>query len=170
VIKAAALLLDGFSRVRAVVDEVIPGRPGGALVWRPDGESNSLGWLAWHLTRVQDSQLAELAGSEQVWTSGGWYERFDLPLDPGVTGYGQPPEEAGALPIRSAELLTAYHDAVSRRTSAYLATITEADLDRIVDDSYRPPVTLGTRLVSVLADDLQHAGQLSYLAGLLDRR
>lgn len=44
--------------------------------------------------------------------------------------------------------------------------MTAADLERVVDTNWDPPVTLGVRLVSVLSDDLQHVGQAAYLRGL----
>ena len=53
------------------------------------------------------------------------------------------------------------------RTVAHLAGLSEADLDRVVDERWDPPVTLGVRLVSVISDDLQHAGQAAYLRGLV---
>ena len=52
-------------------------------------------------------------------------------------------------------------------TVAYLATVAPEDLDRVVDERWDPPVTLGVRLVSVLSDDLQHAGQAAYARGLI---
>ena len=48
--------------------------------------------------------------------------------------------------------------------------LTDDDLDRIVDTSWDPPVTLGVRLISVLSDDLQHAGQAAFVRGVLERR
>ena len=53
---------------------------------------------------------------------------------------------------------------------AYLATLDDDDLDRVVDTRWDPPVTVGVRLVSVIADDLQHVGQAAYVRGLLHRR
>jgi hypothetical protein len=38
-----------------------------------------------------------------------------------------------------------------------------------VDESWDPPVTLGVRLVSVISDDLQHAGQAAFLRGVVLR-
>jgi hypothetical protein len=38
----------------------------------------------------------------------------------------------------------------------------------VVDASWDPPVTLGVRLVSVISDDLQHAGQAAYLRGMIE--
>ena len=67
------------------------------------------------------------------------------------------------------ELLASYADAVTDQTLSFVATVRPDDLDRVVDTSWDPPVTLGVRLVSVVGDDLQHLGQASYVKGLLGR-
>lgn len=48
-----------------------------------------------------------------------------------------------------------------------LSGLGEEDLDRVVDENWDPPVTLGVRLISIADDDIQHAGQAAYLRGLL---
>jgi hypothetical protein len=59
---------------------------------------------------------------------------------------------------------------VAGRTAAYLAGVDAAELDRIIDRSYDPPVSVGVRLVSVISDNLQHAGQALYVRGSFDRQ
>jgi uncharacterized damage-inducible protein DinB len=162
------LLTDGFDRVRDTVEEVLKGLDEDALTFRPAGGANPIAWLAWHLTRVQDDHIADAAGSEQLWTSGGWVERFRLPFDVGATGYGQSADEVGQVRA-TAELLSAYQDAVHDSTVAYLRTLSDADYARIVDDRWDPPVTLAVRLMSVLNDATQHSGQAGYVRGLLGR-
>ncbi|MGH3586768.1 MAG: mycothiol transferase, partial [Pseudonocardia sp.] len=125
-------------------------------------------WLVWHLARVQDDHVADVAGTEQRWTAGGWAERFGLPFAVADTGYGHSAEEVGAVRV-DAELLAGYLADVHAATVAYLDTVTADDLDRVVDTHWDPPVTLGVRLVSVVADDLQHVGQAAYVRGLARR-
>jgi uncharacterized damage-inducible protein DinB len=137
------------------------------LVARPAPHANPIGWLVWHLTRVQDHHLAELLGEEQLWVTGDWAARFGLAPDPDNIGYGHSDAEVEAVRPESSAALVAYHDAVAERTAAYVAGLRPADLDRIVDRSWDPPVTLGVRLVSVAVDDLQHAGQAAYVRGLV---
>ena len=161
-------LSDAFGRIRTVVHSVLKNAPAEVLTFRADPEANTIAWLVWHLTRVQDAQIAQVMPDEQVWTAGGWVDRFGLPFDPGATGYGQNTRDVGAVRA-DAQLLADYYDAVHVRTIDYLKTLTEADLARIVDTSWDPPVTLAVRLVSTLADDLQHAGQASYVRGLANR-
>ena len=162
------ILTDAFDRIQAVVHSVLASASPEVLKFRPDPQANTIAWLVWHLTRVQDAQIADLMGAEQVWTAGTWVERFDLPFDPAATGYGQSTDDVGEVRT-GATLLVGYFDAVHERTIAYLDTLTEEDLPRIVDTSWNPPVTLLVRLVSTLADDLQHAGQASYVRGLAAR-
>jgi Protein of unknown function (DUF664) len=166
---SAELLVDAFGRIRQVVHRVVGGLTPEQLAFRVDDGANSIAWLVWHLTRIQDDHVAGVAGSEQVWTSRGWAERFGLPFDPAATGYGHRPGEV--LAVRApGELLTGYYDAVDQQTIAYVKGLTDADLSRIVDRSWDPPVSLGVRLVSVIADDLQHAGQAAFIRGVLERR
>lgn len=162
------LLTDSFGRVRELVTSTTGGLTLEVATYRPDPDANSIDWLLWHLTRVQDSHLAELAGVPQVWVDQGFADRFQLPFSRGATGYGQSAEEVGAVAVDPAEL-AGYHAAVDVMTTAFLGTITAADLSRVVDDRWDPPVTMGARLVSVLGDCLQHLGQAAYLRGLAER-
>jgi hypothetical protein len=162
------VLSEAFSRVRAVVHSAIEDASIDMLTYRADPEANTIAWLVWHLARGQDDHIADLMSEKQVWTTGGWAERFDLPFDSGATGYGQSADEVAGVRVE-AELLGLYYDAVHARTMEYLSTLGDADFGRIVDTSWNPPVTLAVRLVSILADDLQHAGQASYVRGLAER-
>jgi hypothetical protein len=162
---SADLLVDAFDRIREVVHEVVEDLTPRELAFRVDARANSIAWLVWHLTRVQDDHLADAARVEQVWTSQGWVERFGLPLDPLDTGYGHRADEVAAVQA-PAKLLVGYHDAVHQQTTRYVEGLTDADLERIVDRSWNPPVSLRVRLVSVIADDLQHAGQAAFIRGV----
>jgi uncharacterized damage-inducible protein DinB len=140
------------------------------LAARVGPEANPIGWLAWHLLRVQDDHVAEVAGRGQAWTEEGWADRFGLPFDASATGYGFSAEDVAATRVPSAELLLEYAAAVHARAAEFLRGLSDDDLDRVVDRRWDPPVTLGVRLVSVVCEVNQHVGQAAYLRGLLDRR
>jgi uncharacterized damage-inducible protein DinB len=161
-----AVLADGFGRVAEDLPGLLDGLSPDQLAHRIAPEANSIGWLVWHLLRVQDDHVADVAGTEQVWTAQGFAERFALPFAVGATGYGQSSDEVGQVRV-SADLLSAYAAAVHAATTAFLDTLDAEDLDRVVDTRWTPPVTLGVRLVSVINDDTQHLGQAAYLRGLL---
>ena len=167
--RSTDLLNDAYSRIHDVVHRAVDGLKPDELAFRVDPEANTIAWLVWHLTRIQDDHVADVAGHEQVWTAGGWAERFGLPFDNLATGFGHSPAEVALVQVDSAELLTAYFDAVHERSTAYVGALTDDDLDRVVDEAWDPPVTLGVRLVSVVSDNLQHAGQAAYLRGVVTR-
>jgi hypothetical protein len=163
------LLTDALGRVRDQVPGVVGGLDVDQLAWRPDDGSNSIAWLVWHLTRIEDDHIAEVAVTDQVWTASGWYDRFALPFPPAAHGWGHKPEEVAQVRV-DAELLVGYHADTAARAIEYVGALTPEALDRIVDERWDPPVTLGVRLVSVLGDIHQHIGQAAYLRGLLERR
>ncbi|WP_328295234.1 DinB family protein [Kineococcus sp. NBC_00420] len=166
---AKDILLDGYGRISPLVHAAVDGLDEDALSARLDPGANSIAWLVWHLARVQDDHVSDVAGHEQTWTADGWAERFALPFGPGETGYGFDADQVGRVRV-GAELLTGYLDAVQVRTVDFLDGLSGADLDRVVDDAWDPPVTLGVRLVSVLDDDLEHAAQAAFVRGALERR
>jgi hypothetical protein len=165
----AELLIDAFGRVRDATHAVVEGASRDVLTYRPDPDANSAAWLVWHLTRIQDDHVAGVAGTEQQWLAGGWCDRFDLPFPRRATGYGQDHDEVARVEA-DGSLLLGYFDAVHAETIRYVGDLHAGDLDRIVDERWDPPVSLGVRLVSVIADDLEHVGQAAYIRGIADRR
>ncbi|MCP5025312.1 MAG: DUF664 domain-containing protein [Actinomycetia bacterium] len=163
----APLLLELYGRIPPLVARSLDGIDGGRLLDAPPPATNSIGWLIWHLTRVQDHHLGEILGVDQVWEGDDWAARFGLEPESQNIGYGHGAADIAAVQPDSVGVLLDYHDAVDARTREYLATLTAADLDRIVDRRWDPHVSLGVRLVSIADDSLQHVGQALYLRGWL---
>ena len=170
--QARDILIEGLGRLPELVHTAVQGLTPEQLRRQPAGlgtssRANSIAWLVWHLTRVQDSHVAELLDEEQVYLTGDWAPLFGLEADPSDTGYGHSPAQVAAVAPADAEVLIGYYGSVHERTLRYLRELTADDLDRVVDESWDPPVTLAVRLVSVIDDDVQHAGQAAYARGLL---
>ena len=163
------ILADAFERVFESVHSATENLDAPSLLARLDEGTNSIAWLVWHLTRVQDDHVADLLETDQIWISAGWVDRFRLPFAPEDTGYGHSSDDVAAVVVSSPDLLLGYFDEVHDRTAHFLRGLSESDLDRVIDERWNPPVTLGVRLVSVIADDLQHAGQAAFLRGVLER-
>ncbi|MFJ9717031.1 DUF664 domain-containing protein [Streptomyces sp. NPDC101213] len=164
---AKDILIDGYGRVREEVHAAVADLGPDDLAARPAAGANTVAWLVWHLTRVQDDHVADAFGLDQVWLSQDWEERFGLRLPRRDTGYGHSAAQVAEVRVADGGLLTGYHDAVHAQTLRVLRGVGAADLERVVDERWDPPVTLGVRLVSVLSDDLQHVGQAAYVRGLL---
>jgi hypothetical protein len=163
------LLTDAYNRIPSFLGQVLDGLPREKLDWSPHLDTNSIGWLAWHLARQQDAQVSDLMREEQLWTRDGWHARFGRPEDPGDIGFGQAPKEAAAFKSPEAPVLLDYIKAVTARSTDYFTRLTEAGLDRKLDEpQYNPLPTVGVRLVSILDDCALHAGQAAYIRGLIE--
>jgi hypothetical protein len=167
-VDVASLLLELYGRIPPLARAAVDGVDVDRLTEAPGPGANTIGWLIWHLARVQDHHVAEILGSEQVWVRDDWASRFGLDPDPSNIGYGHSAAEVATVRPQTSAALLDYLDAVDSRTRAMLAALVPADLDRVVDRRWDPPVTLGVRLVSIADDSLQHVGQAAYLRGLLD--
>lgn len=155
-------IVEGAHRVTNDLDEA-------ALTYRPDAHSNSIGWLVWHLLRVQDHHVSGVARRGQAWIEDGWAERFGMQADSENVGYGHSSEQVAAVRISDPQILCDYADVVHARTLEYLETVDAEELSRVVDTRWNPPVTAGVRLVSVIGDDMQHLGQAAYVRGIYER-
>ncbi len=56
---AKQILVDAFGRVRELVIDLTDGLTDEIASYRPDPEANSIAWLIWHLSRVQDDHVAD---------------------------------------------------------------------------------------------------------------
>ncbi|MBA0046116.1 mycothiol transferase [Mycobacterium sp. NPDC050853] len=165
---ARELLRDSFTRIIEHVGEVTDGVPDEGLVHRPTPTANSIAWLIWHSARCQDAQICAITGEEPVWTAGGWEPRFGLDLPADSNGYGHTPEDVAKV-IATADQLSGYYRDVHEMTLRYVETLTDAELARVVDEHWDPPVTASVRLVSIVDDCAQHLGQAAYLRGIIPR-
>ena len=162
------LLLTAFDNIEQALRGAVEGIDPALLTVRQDPEANTIAWLAWHLTRVQDDHVAEVADRAQAYTESGWADRFGFPFDVGAVGYGFSSAEVGQVQVSDPQLLLDYHAEVHQRTAEFLQSLTADALDRVVDRRWDPPVTLGVRLVSVVDDDLEHLGQAAFARGLVE--
>ncbi len=163
------LIIDLFVRISQELERVLNGLTLDELNQRPNSDGNSIGWLAWHLTRSHDRNLSELAGKEQLWTSNGWYAKFNRPPDPSETGFGHSPADMAAFRAPDSRTILEYHNAVLERIRDYIgSTLSETEFKRdAVSPTLGNVATVRARLVGVINDGLQHVGQAAYVRGLI---
>ena len=164
---AKDVLEEAFGRLPGLVRGAVRDLGPEQLRRAPAPGANTIAWLVWHLARIQDGHVSELLDEEQVYITGDWAPKFGRKPGPSDTGYGHSAAEVLDVQPQSWHTLEDYYTAVHERTARYLAGLTDTDFDRVVDEAWDPPVTLGVRLVSVINDDVQHAGQAAYVRGTL---
>lgn len=159
---ATDILLDAFTRVNESLHRTLADLTETELIQEPHPP---IGWLAWRLTRVMDSNVSRLAGQEQLWIGEGWAARFGMPPEPADFGRAVTHTREQVRAFRaSSELLLAYQDETYGRTKGYLKALTAEDLARQLDEpQYQPRPTVAVRLVSVLENAMTNQGQISYL-------
>ncbi|GBE24530.1 dinB superfamily protein [bacterium BMS3Bbin02] len=158
-----------FERIQREFHAVIEGIDPLLLDEPPAPGANSIGWLAWHVTRSHDRNVSELQGREQLWILEGWHTKFSREPDPAETGFGHTPDQAAAFRSPEPEVVLAYHDAVVDMINHYLTHAPPGDLDReVFSPTFGDTRTVQRRLVGVLTDALQHLGQLAYARGILE--
>jgi uncharacterized damage-inducible protein DinB len=166
-VNAKDVFEEAFGRIPGLVTRAVKDLTPEQLRQAPAEGANTIAWLVWHLARIQDGHVAELLDDQQVYLTGDWAPKFGRKPDPSDNGYGHSAAEVAAVRPASWHVLADYYAAVHERTLDYLADRSAADFDQVVDEAWDPPVTLGVRLVSVINDDIQHAGQAAYVRGLL---
>lgn len=164
------LLVDAFSRVEGDLERALDGLTIEQLHFQPRPDANSIAWTAWHLARVGDHQISDLAGVPQCWVADGWAAKFGMPADPKNTGFRHSPDEVSAFRVPDGQVILEYYKAMAAQVTRYLAQVTEQDLDRVLDEPYDPQPTVGVRINSVINDLALHSGEIAYIRGLVSGR
>lgn len=162
----ADLLSELYGRIPPLAGSAVEGLDEERLARAPEDATNSIGWLVWHIARLQDHHISELLETDQLWLTDGWAARFDMEPDPDNMGFGHDAGQVASVRPEGPQVLLDYLAASQNRTETLLDGVTEESLGEVVDERWDPPVTLGVRLVSVADDSLQHLGQAAYLRGL----
>ncbi len=137
------------------------------MKWRPAPTANSIGFILWHVARNEDGRISRTAGrkgdfEQDLWVSGGWFERFGQPEtapDPG--------DRLGlrSLAIPVPEVLISYTKAVNARTAQFLESLDDARLNEHMGDREQQE-TVSDSLRHVIVHKNNHHGQIDYLRGL----
>ncbi len=143
------------------------------LAWRPGSEANCIGFIVWHIARVEDRWLAAFAldNGVELWMRDGWAERCGLPE--GNTGVGFTLEQVNAFDMPPLAEVQAYFDAVRAAMLTYLRGLHDTDLEKAPGRSPFPEVgtlppdfTIGRMFRQLIGEYNQHLGQVGYLRGL----
>ena len=166
--QAQELIVNIFERISQELEKALTGLTKEDVNKQPSHDTNSIGWLAWHLTRYQDITVRGLLGEEQLWIKDKWYIKFNRAADPQDSGGGNTPKDLAAFKSPDVKVLLDYHNAVVEQTKRYVSGLSEAALEKELDNPRWP--TVGARLEGLISDNYQHVGQIAYIRGLLKGR
>jgi uncharacterized damage-inducible protein DinB len=154
-----------FEGVHRTIIKAIGGLADEQIHLQPSPYTNSVGWLAWHMSRWKDQFAALAIGEDQVWITQEWAAKFGVAAE--RTGQGDTPEQVASF-RPSRETLLGYVEAAQQATVNRIARITpERFLEDVTYAADREPRPLWRSLVGTVSDAGQHAGQIAYLRGLI---
>ncbi len=135
------------------------------MLWRPGPQANPIGWILWHVTRVEDFWIQFFIQQKlELWEREGWHQKFNLPTRD--NGFGHTPEQVAQFPALDLKELLANGDAVRQGTVEYLHTLSPDQFES-VPRQRRPEMTVGAVFLQITGEFYQHLGHIAYLKGLL---
>ena len=164
--EARDVVVLNFDQLWGVVERVLDGMTPEELATQPTPESNSVGWIVWHMGRVEDRWMQRLAGGKQLWEQG-WAEKLGMPADPMYAGAGMTPKELAEFHTPSVEQLKSYIEAVRGRTADLMGSIRPEQLDDEIEAFGSRKMSIGQVFSHMMSELNQHAGQAAYVKGYL---
>ena len=151
-----------------MVSTAVDGVDDDTLKRMPNDESNSMAWLVWHMTRVEDRFIhARFQDAGQLWTAGGWHDKFGMESDPDEFGIGWSTQQVAEWPCPSREVLMGYYDAVNAAARSYIQGLDADGLQRRVPAPGPAGSTMSVAdaLGILVWDNVVHGGQVAYIRG-----
>lgn len=160
-------IADALEKETGFLMAALDGLSPAEMAWQPAPDANSIGWMLWHMVRVEDMWIQFFAQFQpELWESAGWHEKFGLPTRD--NGFGHTADQVNNFPPLDWPEFLRYRTAVRAATLAYLNTLTPADLATVPRER-RPEMSLGAMFRQIIGELYQHTGQIAYLRGLQGR-
>ena len=135
------------------------------LVWRATPEANPIGWMLWHMLRVEDMWIQFYTQFQpELWERDGWNEKFGLSVRD--NGFGHAQEQVTNFPPLDLSELLRYGAAVRAKTLEYLGELQPEDFE-VVPRERRPDFSVASMFRQIIGEFYQHTGQIAYVKGLI---
>ena len=160
-------ITDALEKENGFLMDALDGLTSEELAWQPAPDANSIGWILWHMVRVEDMWIQFFAQFQtELWETEGWHEKFGLPTRD--NGFGHTAEQVNNFPGVDLEQFLQYRAAVRASTLAYLDTLNPDDMATVPRER-RPEMSLGAMFRQIIGEMYQHVGHIAYLRGLQGR-
>ena len=157
-------IVDALDKENGFLADALDGLGPDELAWQPAADANSIGWILWHMVRVEDMWIQFFAQFQtELWETEGWHEKFGLPTRD--NGFGHTAEQVNNFPGVDLGEFLRYRASVRQATLAYLDTLTPEDMERVPRER-RPEMSLGAMFRQIIGEMYQHVGHIAYLRGL----
>ena len=157
-------IVDALDKENGFLLEALDGLGPDELAWQPAADANSIGWILWHMVRVEDMWIQFFAQFQtELWETEGWHEKIGLPTRD--NGFGHTAEQVNNFPGVDLGEFLRYRASVRQATLAYLDTLTPEDMERVPRER-RPEMSLGAMFRQIIGEMYQHVGHIAYLRGL----
>lgn len=154
-----------WASVRRIADAVLTEINDEQLNYQPPGTANSAGVALMHILSAEDFFIHSLIqGQPRLWDKDGWAERVGVTL----------PQRGGSWDdfkrsTFSLSTIQPYAQAVRAAVDAYLANLTEAELNRTV--TWRDnPTPIGSVLTTLFVHTTSHSGEIAAIRGVQGAR
>ncbi len=157
-------ITDALEKENGFLIDALDGLTADEMSWQPAPDANSIGWILWHMVRVEDMWIQFFAQFQtELWEAEEWHEKFGLPTRD--NGFGHTTEQVNNFPGVDLEQFLQYRAAVRASTLAYLDTLSPDDMETVPRER-RPEMSLGAMFRQIIGEMYQHVGHIAYLRGL----
>lgn len=178
------LLKAGLENAKRATDKALDGLTQDELKWQPKPDANSIGLILFHMARFEDSFVQRLIqGKPELWESGNWCIKMGKAKTDSGAHYK--PEEVASFCVPTLKDMNDYAAGVRKNTLAFIDTLTPEKLDeklklpafgpppgqqgKAPSPPHRPPFepTVGIMTMMTVTHIAEHAGEISYIRGLI---
>ena len=157
-------IVDAFAKEQEFLSDAVGALTPQEMMWRAGPEANPIGWILWHMLRVEDMWFQFFIQRQtEIWEREGWNEKFGLPTRD--NGFGHTQEQVADFPALDLQELLRYGQSVRRGTLEYLKTLGPDDYNQVPREQ-RPEMSVGAIFRQVIGEVYQHQGHIAYLKGL----
>ena len=157
-------ITDALEKENGFLLDALDGLTSDELAWQPAPDANSIGWILWHMVRVEDMWIHFFAQFQtELWETEGWHEKFGLPTRD--NGFGHTAEQVNNFPSIDLAQFLEYRASVRASTLVYLNTLSPDDMETVPRER-RPEMSLGAMFRQIIGEMYQHVGHIAYLRGL----
>ena len=162
--EAKEMILKSLEQSQGYLATALDGLTQEEVSWSPGVECNSIAFILWHMTRVEDFFVNRVIRRQtELYEAEGWREKLGIPA--GGTGYHYTVEQLQAWPVPKLEVLRGYTNSVREKTLAFLQSVTAEKLSEVARPD-RSSDTIGALLSRASTEIALHVGQIAYLRGV----